>query len=137
MTAFGVQSFVDALNRTNLTSTFNCARGFTSFCPIDLAFSSLGNATADISTLASTLERHATNSSQYTSNFYDGELFYSYNGYPILVTRQNGSIYLNDAKMIGTNFITQNGAMHALDRVRLQMCLCNLAMYLWLTYMRR
>lgn len=119
MTAFGVSSFVEALNRTNLTYTFNSGRGFTSFCPIDLAFSSLGNATANIGALASTLERHATNSTQYTSYFRDGEIFHSYNGYPILVTNKNGSIYLNDAKLIATNFPTQNGAMHVLDRVRL------------------
>ena len=119
MEAYGVKYFVDALNRTNLTDTFNGARGFTSFCPIDLAFSSLGNSTSDITALASLLERHATNSSEYSTDFRDGTIFPSYNGYPILVTNKNGSIYLNDAKVIGSNFITQNGAMHVLDRVSL------------------
>ena len=118
MTAFGVTSFVDALNRTNLTSTFNGARGFTCFCPINLAFTSLDNATSDTTALTSLLERHATNSSEYSTNFQDGDIFPSFNGYPIRVTNKGGAIYLNDAKVIGTNFITQNGAMHVLDRVR-------------------
>lgn len=133
MTAYGVSQFVNALNRTNLTSTFNAARGFTSFCPIDLAFTSLGNATSDISALASTLERHATNSSEYSTNFIDGTIFNSTNGYPILVTNKNGSIYLNDAKVIGTNFITSNGAMHVLDKVRLWNAYwVNLVAHVWL-----
>ena len=42
----------------------------------------------------------------------------SQNGYPILVTRRNGSIFLNDAQMVGTNYIAKTGAVHALDRVR-------------------
>jgi len=117
MTAFGLLAFVEALNRTNTTSTINSARGFTALCPSDQAFASLSNLNGDIGSLLAILTRHFLNSSYYSTDFRDGDLFYSESGYPILVSVKNGSIYLNDAKVIASNFITQNGAMHALDRV--------------------
>ena len=67
--------------------------------------------------LLATLTRHGLPDTYYTTNFTDGDLIYSQNGYPILVTRRNGSIFLNDAKLVGTDFIASSGAVHALDRV--------------------
>lgn len=117
MTAFGVLSFVEALRLTNFTSAINSAAGLTALCPTDLAFASSGSLTGDISALVNIITRHALNSSVYSTGFRDGDLIYSESGFPILVSVKNGATYLNDAKLIATNFITQNGAMHVLDRV--------------------
>ncbi|KAI4202408.1 MAG: hypothetical protein LQ350_002626 [Teloschistes chrysophthalmus] len=104
MTARNLTSFVVGLNRTNVTEGTNAAKGLTCVCPNNEAFASMGD-------LAN------SNGSYYTTNFTDGDLIQSQNGYPILVTRKNGSIFLNDAQLVGTNFIANTGCVHALDRI--------------------
>ena len=79
---------------------------------------STGNLTDGPASLLATLTRHGLTGSFHTTNFTDGDLIHSQNGYPILVTRRNGSIFLNDAQIVGTDFIAKTGCVHALDRVR-------------------
>ena len=109
----------------------NAAKGLTCVCPTDEAFAAFGdlahttaNLTAGLGSLLATLTRHGLTGSYYTTNFTDGDLIQSQNGYPILVTRRNGSIFLNDAQLVGTNYIARTGAVHALDRVRVILYFC-------------
>ncbi|KAL8689704.1 MAG: hypothetical protein Q9218_004685 [Villophora microphyllina] len=102
----------------------NAAKGLTCVCPNNEAFASMGdlahsngNLTDGPGSLLATVTRHGLTGSFYTTNFTDGDLIHSQNGYPILVTRRNGSIFLNDAQMVGTNFIANTGCVHALDRI--------------------
>lgn len=116
----------------------NAAPNLTCVCPINEAFTKLpytnisytntthtntsrstGNLTSSLGPLLAILTRHGLPDAYYSTNFTDGDLIYSQNGYPILVTIRNGSIFLNDAKLVGTDFIANSGAVHALDRVRL------------------
>ena len=85
---------------------------------MEILAKSTGNLTAGLTSLLGTLNRHGLNGSHYTAKFANGNLIYSQDGYRILVTRQNDSILLNDAKIVGRDFIAANGAVHALDRVR-------------------
>ncbi|KAI4209834.1 MAG: hypothetical protein LQ351_007252 [Letrouitia transgressa] len=124
MTARGLNSMVRGLNRTNVTEGTNAAKGLTCVCPTDEAFAAFGdltntnvNLTDGLGSLLATLTRHGLTGSYYSTNFSDGDLIQSQNGYPILVTRRNGSIFLNDARIVGSNFIARTGAVHALDRV--------------------
>ncbi|KAL8660942.1 MAG: hypothetical protein Q9202_006066 [Teloschistes flavicans] len=103
----------------------NAAKGLTCVCPNDEGFAAMGdlahsngNLTDGPGSLLATVTRHGLTGSFYTTNFTDGALIHSQNGYPILVTRRNGSIFLNDAQIVGTNFIANTGCVHALDRVR-------------------
>ncbi len=124
MMAWGVNSFVNALNRTGAAESTNKFTGLTCLCPIDEAFAAnghldmkFGNLTEGPGSVLATINRHAIPGTYYSPGFKNGSVFYSSNGYPVLVNHMNGSVYLNDAKIIGTNFITKNGAMHVLDRV--------------------
>ncbi|KAL8719680.1 MAG: hypothetical protein Q9225_003335 [Loekoesia sp. 1 TL-2023] len=124
MTAQNLTSFVLGLNRTNVTEGTNAAKGLTCVCPNNEAFAAMddlantnGNVTDGPASLLATLTRHGLTGSYYTTNFTDGDLIHSQNGYPILVTRRNGSIFLNDAQIVGTNFIANTGCVHALDRI--------------------
>ncbi|MCJ1395743.1 hypothetical protein MMC18_008629 [Xylographa bjoerkii] len=124
MIAQGLSSMAMSLNRTNVAVGTNAAKGFTCLCPNNDAFLSMGNlatSSEDLTegpgSLLATLTRHGMMGSFYTTNFTNGDLIYSQNGYPIRVTRQNGSIYLNDAQIVGTNFISSTGCVHALDRI--------------------
>ncbi|KAL8934739.1 MAG: hypothetical protein Q9216_005757 [Gyalolechia sp. 2 TL-2023] len=124
MTAQNLTSFVLGLNRTNVTEGTNAAMGLTCVCPNNAAFAAMddlantdGNVTDGPASLLATLTRHGLTGSYYTTNFTDGDLIQSQNGYPILVTRRNGSIFLNDAQIVGTNYIANTGCVHALDRI--------------------
>ncbi|KAL9608375.1 MAG: hypothetical protein Q9167_006789 [Letrouitia subvulpina] len=124
MTARGLRSMVRGLIRTNVTEGTNAAKGLTCVCPTDEAFAAFGdltntnaNLTDGLGSLLATLTRHGLTGSYYSTNFSDGDLIQSQNGYPILITRRNGSIFLNDARIVGSNFIARTGAVHALDRV--------------------
>lgn len=124
MTAQNLTSFVLGLNRTNVTEGTNAAKGLTCVCPNNEAFAAMndlantnGNVTDGPASLLATLTRHGLTGSYYTTNFTDGDLIQSQNGYPILVTRRNGAIFLNDAQIVGTNFIANTGCVHALDRI--------------------
>ncbi|MCJ1262021.1 hypothetical protein MMC22_001890 [Lobaria immixta] len=121
MTAQNLTSFVTGLERTNVVEGTNAAPNLTYVCPNNEAFTNLsrstGNLTSGPGSLLATLTRHGLPAAYYTTNFTDGRLIYSQNGYPILVTHRNGSIFLNDAKLVGTDFIAVSGAVHALDRI--------------------
>ncbi|KAL8936789.1 MAG: hypothetical protein Q9211_004016 [Gyalolechia sp. 1 TL-2023] len=124
MTAQNLTSFVLGLDRTNVTQGTNAAKGLTCVCPNNEAFAAMddlantnGNVTDGPASLLATITRHGLTGSYYTTNFTDGDLIQSQNGYPILVRRRNGAIFLNDAQIVGTNFIANTGCVHALDRI--------------------
>ncbi|KAI9879472.1 MAG: hypothetical protein M1830_008431 [Pleopsidium flavum] len=124
MLAQNLTSFVRGLDRTNVTAGTNAAKGLTCVCPSDQAFAAMnnldkstGNLTDGPGSLLATLTRHGFKASYYSTDFRHGDLLHSQNGYPILVTRRNGSVFLNDARLIQANAIANNGAVHGLDRV--------------------
>ncbi|KAL8966229.1 MAG: hypothetical protein Q9197_006105 [Variospora fuerteventurae] len=121
MTAQNLTSFVLGLDRTNVTEGTNAAQGLTCLCPIDAALAALANTTGNTTdgpaSLLATLTRHGLTGSYYSTNFSDGDLIYSQNGYPILVSRSDdGTVFLNDARLVGSNYIARTGAVHAVDR---------------------
>ncbi|KAL8757266.1 MAG: hypothetical protein Q9184_004262 [Pyrenodesmia sp. 2 TL-2023] len=121
MTATNLTAFVRGLERTNVTEGTNAAQGLTCVCPVDEALGTLantdGNTTDGPASLLATLTRHGLTGSFYSTNFTDGDLIQSQNGYPILVSRRGGEIFLNDARLVGSNYIASTGAVHALDRI--------------------
>ncbi|KAI4137261.1 MAG: hypothetical protein LQ341_005221 [Variospora aurantia] len=122
MTAQNLTSFVLGLDRTNVTEGTNAAQGLTCLCPIDAALGPLANTTGNTTdgpaSLLATLTRHGLTGSYYSTNFSDGDLIYSQNGYPILVSRSDdGTVFLNDARLVGSNYIARTGAVHAVDRI--------------------
>ena len=122
MASQGLQSFVSGLSLTDVTEGTNAAPGLTCVCPVDQGFAAIPgiftrNLTDGPGSLLATLTRHGLTGSFYITNFTAGSIIHSQNGYPILVTHQNGSIFLNDAQIVGTNYIANSGCVHALDRV--------------------
>ena len=79
MTAYGATSFVDALNRTNLTDAVNGARGITALVPDNAAFARAGLAPRDTDSLATTLKNHIIGSTYYSTDFVDGSTIYAEN----------------------------------------------------------
>ncbi|KAF8465414.1 hypothetical protein BDZ91DRAFT_795123 [Kalaharituber pfeilii] len=53
----------------------------------------------------------------YTPSFDCGKVYKTKSGGNVLVTFKNGDTYVNDAKIVGRDFILQNGVMQILDKV--------------------
>ena len=52
----------------------------------------------------------------YTSTMKNGTMFKSLQGAPITVTLLGNDIYLNDAKIVGADFLLSNGVIQVLNR---------------------
>ncbi|CAO1606401.1 hypothetical protein XANCAGTX0491_009899 [Xanthoria calcicola] len=121
MTSANLTSFARGLARTDVADGTNAAKGLTCVCPNNQAFEAISNGNGNLTdgpgSLLATLTRHGLTGSYYSTNFTDGDMIQSQNGYPILVTRRNGSIFLNDAQLVGSNYIANSGSVHALDRI--------------------
>ncbi|KAI4220813.1 MAG: hypothetical protein LQ349_007994 [Xanthoria aureola] len=121
MTSANLTSFARGLVRTDVADGTNAAKGLTCVCPNNQAFEAISNGNGNLTdgpgSLLATLTRHGLTGSYYSTNFTDGDMIQSQNGYPILVTRRNGSIFLNDARLVGSNYIANSGSVHALDRI--------------------
>ena len=94
MASQGLNSFVSGLALTDVTEGINAAPGLTCVCPADQGFAAIPglfarNLTDGPGSLLATLTRHGLTGSFYTTNFTDGSLIHSQNGYPILVTQKN------------------------------------------------
>ncbi|KAI4226219.1 MAG: hypothetical protein L6R36_003355 [Xanthoria steineri] len=121
MTSANLTAFARGLVRTDVADGTNAAKGLTCLCPNNQAFEAISNGNGNLTdgpgSLLATLTRHGLTGSYYSTNFTDGDMIQSQNGYPILVTRRNGSIFLNDAQLVGSNYIANSGSVHALDRI--------------------
>ncbi|KAI4105375.1 MAG: hypothetical protein LQ339_003439 [Xanthoria mediterranea] len=121
MTSANLTAFARGLVRTDVADGTNAAKGLTCLCPNNQAFEAISNGNGNLTdgpgSLLATLTRHGLTGSYYSTNFTDGDMIQSQNGYPILVTRRNGSIFLNDARLVGSNYIANSGSVHALDRI--------------------
>ncbi|PVH71119.1 FAS1 domain-containing protein [Cadophora sp. DSE1049] len=117
--AWSLFSLDAALNRTGLSSILDHANNVTCLGPSDQAFLNAGSpdVKANVSALANALMFHTIPQPLYTNFLTDGQTFKSLSNATVRVTRKNGDIYFNDAKLTRSNVITNNGLMHILDRV--------------------
>ena|SRR5438045_2538637 len=108
-----------ALVRTNLTDVLNSFPNVTCLAPNNVAFSSAGSPdeNLDPNALADALKFHTIAGALYSPLVHDGDLFTAVNGLKIKVTLRAGAIYFNDAKVLQSNVITNNGVIHILDKV--------------------
>ncbi|KAH9204013.1 FAS1 domain-containing protein [Leptodontidium sp. 2 PMI_412] len=108
-----------ALNRTGLSSILDHTNNVTCLGPSDQAFLDAGSPDikANVSALTNALMFHTIPQPLYTNFLTDGQTFKTLSNATVRVTRKDGDIYFNDAKLTRSNVITNNGLMHVLDRV--------------------
>ncbi|RVX75179.1 hypothetical protein B0A52_00531 [Exophiala mesophila] len=112
-------AFRQSLDRTGLGAPLDVEQNVTCLTPNDAAFLAAGspNSTASIFDLTSLLQFHIINEPLYSNFLQDGQRYRSVNNQTIQITERNGEIFVNDARIISSNVMTNNGVMHVLDRV--------------------
>jgi len=113
-----------ALVRTNLTDVLNNFANVTCLAPNNLAFSSAGSPDVNLNAnlLADAIKFHTIPGAQYTTLTRDSAILIAVNGDKIRVGIRNGQLYFNDAMVLQSNVITNNGVIHVLDRVCISLC---------------
>jgi hypothetical protein len=72
----------------------------------------------DQSTYNDLLEYHCISQLVYSNDLVNGTVLPTFNGGKVLITvDEDGTIYANTAKVIGTNYLVFNGVMHILDEL--------------------
>jgi uncharacterized surface protein with fasciclin (FAS1) repeats len=110
---------IQVLNRTGDVYEWNSKPGLTCLAPTDQAFRTASNLslTGSIGSLEYALKFHTIRGSQYTPSLQDGQIFTSEANTTIKVTVKDNRVYFNDAQVIRSNAISNNGVIHVLDKV--------------------
>jgi len=120
-TAANLTALNGALNATNLTNTVNDAHDVTIFAPNNDAFQSIGSALANMSMteLAGILAYHVVSGGSvgYSSQLMNGTSLKTVQGGKITIRVENGTIFVNSAKVLTPDVLVANGVVHIIDNV--------------------
>ena len=116
----GYTTFTALTNVSNLTAELDSAAGLTALIPTNSAFT-VANVSSTNPTTPSLMDAHIIpNFVGYLPALTDGLKLITQAGTTITVTVKGNDIYLNNAKIIASNLILENGVAHVLDKVRLE-----------------
>lgn len=117
--ALNLTSAVGALTAANLASTVDTTSDLTVFVPNNAAFRRIGSALSNISTeqLSAVLRYHVVQGVVYSNAIMNGSMVPTLQGTNITTRIVNGSVYVNNAKVILANVLTSNGVVHVIDSV--------------------
>jgi transforming growth factor-beta-induced protein len=113
--AINAAGFDAALNDENLTLTV--------FAPTDDAFNALPPGTIEAlledpdGALAAVLSYHVLGDVYFSSDLEDGLSLTTLLGQDVLVTFDNGGVFINDAQVTAPDIIATNGVLHVIDAV--------------------
>ena len=115
--SLGLTSIAGALTQANLVDALDILPDVTVFAPSNAAFESIASVLANISTsdLASVLEYHVVNGTvAYSTGVANGTVP-TLQGNDLTLTVVDGSIFVNQAKVIIPNVLVSNGVVHVID----------------------
>lgn len=115
-----LRSAAGALNIANMADAVDTMMGVTCFIPNNAAFQAVGGtfATSTPEELARILEYHVINGTVgYSSMFSNGTMLTAMNGINVTITRSDGDIFVNSAKVLTPDVLVANGVVHVVDGV--------------------
>lgn len=117
-------TFVSAIQASNLTDTLNQTGPFTVFAPTDDAFAGLPEGAVDslmtdIPGLTTLVTYHIAPNRLASDLVLAQEHIKTVQGDDLRIRRIEGAAYINDAQIIETDIDADNGVIHALDAVML------------------
>lgn len=133
--AAGLSGAVGALTRTNLAGPLDMMPDVTVFVPNNMAFESIGSALPNLSmsALADILQYHGkinhapretsidallvvNGTVGYSSQLTDDQMLPTLNGAQVTITKSNGSVFVNSAKVVTPDVLVANGVVHVIDK---------------------
>lgn len=117
-TAGGLTALVNAVVETGLAAFINGTPQLTIFAPTNEAFNAVGP--VPLPTLTQVLEYHVISGAvAYSTDLTDGQQVPTVLGPNVKISLTANGVYVNDAKVIVPNVLTQNGVVHVIDKVLL------------------
>lgn len=117
-------TFVSAIQASNLTDTLNGPGPFTVFAPTDEAFAGLPEETVDrimndIPSLTRVVTYHVVAGQLASSDLVAQTSWQTIEGSSIKLQQLDGQTFVNDALLTGTDLRADNGLLHTIDAVLL------------------
>jgi uncharacterized surface protein with fasciclin (FAS1) repeats len=113
----GLNTFASLASSASLTDTFDNIPYSTFFIPSDEAFA-LANASSPSAATAALLTRHVVpNFAGYLPSLVNGSTLTTQAGSSVTVTIQGDNYYIDDAIIVSSNIILENGVAHVIDQV--------------------
>ncbi|KAH8748595.1 FAS1 domain-containing protein [Hyaloscypha finlandica] len=118
-TAANLTALAGALTQANLVSTVDSLHDVTIFAPSNAAFQAIGSAVGTLSTaqLAQILEYHVINGTVGYSSSLTNSTLMTVSGGSVTITVENGTVYVNSARVIVPDVLVANGVVHVIDGV--------------------
>jgi uncharacterized surface protein with fasciclin (FAS1) repeats len=118
------KTLVAAVTAAELVDTLNGVGPFTVFAPSDAAFAELPEGTVaslilpeNKEKLQSILTYHVIAGKVLSSNLSDGMKATTVNGDSITIQLKDGKVFVNDAEVVNADVLTDNGVIHAINKV--------------------
>jgi transforming growth factor-beta-induced protein len=116
----GIQTLIQTLDRPgiDLLETVEDLKDVTIFAPSDGAFDAAESTVSGLNDdgLRSALTYHVAKGVGYSTDFLDGQVVPTVNGKTLSITVNNGTVFVNGAKIVQTDLLTRNGVIHVIDR---------------------
>ncbi|OAL49526.1 Fasciclin-domain-containing protein [Pyrenochaeta sp. DS3sAY3a] len=120
LSAANLTSLRGALNATGLAEAVNDSPNITVFAPTNEAIQNIGSALQNLTEQQVTdiLTYHVINGTiGYSSGLENGTTLETANGESLTVTINNGSVFVNNAKVVISDILIANGVVHVIDEV--------------------
>jgi uncharacterized surface protein with fasciclin (FAS1) repeats len=105
-----------------MTKSLESTQFATVFLPSNAAFSAASVGPSISSSTSSLISNHVVGGfAGYLPLLKDGTALTTQNGESLVISIRNGIYYVNGAKIIQANIITENGVVHIIDKVSLQL----------------
>ncbi|KAF2418739.1 Fasciclin-domain-containing protein [Tothia fuscella] len=117
--AAGLDFFTKIIAAYNLTYTLESAKNVTLFAPTNVAFTAATTIISGSSSieLVRLLTYHVARGTGYSTDLKDRESLPTVQGGNLIVKITNGQISVNDAKVVRSDLLTNNGVIHVVDKV--------------------
>jgi uncharacterized surface protein with fasciclin (FAS1) repeats len=115
--AANLTSVAGALTSANLVQKVNSLSDVTIFAPSNVAFQSIGSVIGNLSTeqLISILEYHVVKGTVGYSTILSNMSLPTVNGANVTITIENGTVFVNSAKVVTPDVLVNNGVVHVID----------------------
>ncbi|KAK5698631.1 hypothetical protein LTR97_006278 [Elasticomyces elasticus] len=112
-------ALLGAVNTTNLTSTLDGASDITIFAPSNSAFQAIGSAAANLTAEQATaiLTYHVINGTIAYSSSLSNASIPTLGGGNVTVTIDNGTVFINSARVVNPDILFAGGVIHIIDSV--------------------
>lgn len=118
--AAGLSAAAGALTTANLVNAVDSTPDLTVFVPNNDAFAAIGSAVGNLTVeqLTGILTYHVVNGSVgYSSTLENGTQLTAMNGGQLTITINNGSVFVNSARVVLPDVLVANGVVHVIDNV--------------------